>query len=95
MLRIARRALVAPCTALRYIGNRNGSEITTMRGKQSRGWIDLLLRNKQVDEHDLARGGPGVIVSFDLLTLTASELEREHLRLFQNIGAGLIAGGVI
>jgi hypothetical protein len=68
MLRIARRAVVAPCTALRYIGNRNGSEITTMRGKRSRGWIDLLLPttgSKQVDEHDLARGGPGFIVSFD------------------------------
>ena len=39
MLRIARQAVVAPCTALRYIGNRNGSEITMMRGKQSRGWI--------------------------------------------------------
>ena len=66
-----------------------------MRGKQSRGWIDLLLRPlavKQVDEHDLARGGPG---ASSLLTLTASELELEHLRLFQKIGAGLIAGGVI
>jgi hypothetical protein len=50
--------------------------------------------SKQVDEHDLARGGPGVIVSL-ILTLTASELELEHLRLFQKIGAGLIAGGVI
>ena len=50
MLRIARRALVAPCTALRYIGNRNGSEITTMCGKQSRGWIDLFLRPLAVNK---------------------------------------------
>jgi hypothetical protein len=67
-----------------------------MRGKQSRGWIDLLLPttgSKQVDEHDLSRGGPGVIVS--LLTLTASKLELEHLHLFQKIGAGLLAVSVI
>ena len=67
-----------------------------MRGKQSRGWIDLLLRPLAVNKStSMTYGAARALSSPTLLTLTASKLELEHLHLFQKIGAGLIAGGVI